>query len=308
MLGLSKNFTLPSSLLAFTTLGFFALAANAFVPQAGQVFRFQPNVLKSEKPFISKGTLSVAGSALPYTLKWYGPGNYEVSIANVGKAFTTRELSAPVTWTLVRQKDRCALKTFLLTVSCPPAALWGNLELSAQSDAVAKSLLAAGIYSAADLAWTETDSRQATPATQKSKVKLAIGENGKNPVAVLEIRGEEFKNDDPALARPMIQFDQTFLAPVLLRYEIDGSIVTIRATSDLEVRRNRTRFTPVLSEKIDIFEGGIKKGTLTRKEPETLASSASASKIPSTATGVDALKEELSAQGMELFRALLATH
>lgn len=304
MPGLKRNLKLSAYFFA----GLFSCAGYSFVPQSGQIFRFQPNVLKSEKPFQSKGTISIEGQSLGYLLKWYGPLHFEVNISGVGKAFSAGELAVPVSWTLIRHKEKCVLKTFLLTVACPSqASLWGNLELSAQSEAIAKSLLASGIYSAGDLVWNETDSRQAPPADTKNRVRLSIGTNGNSPMAVLEIRGEEFKSDEPGLERPLIQFDQTFLSPVLLRYEIDGTVVGIKATSDLELRRNRTRFSHVLSSKVEIFHGSTKRVLLSRKDPETL-SVGSLPKIPTTATGVDALKSELSPLGFDLYQALMSVH
>ena len=75
MLGLRKDLRLCNFVFVFCI----ATVAHAFVPQPGQIFRFQPNVLKSEKPFTSKGTLTIAGTPLPYTLKWFGPDGTIIS-------------------------------------------------------------------------------------------------------------------------------------------------------------------------------------------------------------------------------------
>jgi hypothetical protein len=282
-------------------------AASAHVPKTGQVARFQPNVLRNGKPFQTTGTVFAPHGKAGYKLEWYAPGRYQVTLTAIPASAYATESPAP-SWTLDRDRKLCTIKTDRLVVNCPAATSWSLIELGGLPDSAAKALKDEGFFSDADVAWTETDGRDPKELeTKDRRVKIALASNGKLPVAALEIRGPSVNVDVPGEEHPLVQFDQTFLAPLLSRFQNQGDLVTIQATSDLEVSREQPRFSHILSRKLDVFFGKTSVASFVRKDPVPFA----AVKVPAMPTAITdhtALESQLSVEGKALLKALLLTH
>jgi hypothetical protein len=298
----------PGYLNKFSFLVFLvSVVASAHIPKAGQVARFQSNVLKGLNSFQVKGSVSAAGSVIASQLKWYGPGSYEFILNDVPKKFSSLDNSMSNAWILTRSRGgACTLKIYGMIVQCPVATFWGALELSGQPDLAAKALVESEFYTASDAAWSETDSRTLLSDNKESRLKLVVGTMNKIPLALLQAIGPDARGDDDA-KYPLIEFDQTFLCPIFARLKSREGLMTLAASSDLEVRRNRSRFTHVLASKINITENG--KALAEFKRGEAIEDTKLvAPKQVGAASKLDALGHVLNDEGERLVRAMLLTH
>ncbi len=303
VLGLKRNWR-PKFNCIFA-LGFFALSAKAYVPTPGQMIRLQPNLLKNEKPFQSKGAATTKSGRAEYTLQWWGPQQYQVLLTNVPRGLSGD--NSPSTWTLIRQGTNCVLRAGGQVVQCPRAALWANLEFSARGDLIAKSLQDAGIYDATDAGYSETHSKDYRVETKNRRAHLVLAQNGTKPVAAIEVRSQAATENPKLEDYPVFQVDQSFLAPILARFSFDGELLSVKATSDFEVRRGRSRYTYVLAEKVDVFNGKNLLANFSRGEMKPLGTLTQPTP-PKAITDISALKNNLSTEGREFLTALLATH
>lgn len=303
MIGSPKKFVSKS----FLALLFAGATAFAHVPKPGQIARFQPNVLRATHPFHSSGQVFFNAGKVGYRLEWYGQGHYTVTLTGIPAGAYAMDTPA-ASWTLMRDRKSCVIKADRLLVSCPAPTSWALLELGGLPDTTAKALKDEGFFTEADVPWTETDGRDPKELDPKDRrVKLALANNGKLSIAALEIRGPNVNTDTAGEEYPLIRFDQTFMAPLLSRFQSQGDLVTLQATSDLEVSREQPRFSHILSKKLDVFFGKTSAASFVRKESLPLKVDKVAP-LPSAITNHLALENQLSVAGKGLLKALLLTH
>jgi hypothetical protein len=313
-------------------LNFVSTLAWGHVPKASQILRFQPQVLKTQKPFRVKGSvLRQDGQKVPSEILWNAQGDYQVVVSQIPRSFFFSDSSKSTPWILRRHpKLGCQLTAEGSTYSCGESSFWAYSELSAMPDTTAKSYAQSGFISAQEIALEETDGRalgalpaferngQAqTPtvvtvaeATQNFRVQPALGMNGRTPVAVLEIRGDNFvpNSDKKENSYPLLHFDPTFLVPLVARWKTEGTLYTIKAQSDLEVRRKRPRFSHVLAKNIEVFEGLNFLAGFDRAEAEANLKAASLAVPIKSALDISNLRSLLSSEGQSFLSALLLTH
>ncbi len=304
----------------------------AYVPKVGQVFRFQPQVLRSQKSFKVKGSAtSQSGAKVPFELTWVGQGEYQITFNQIPRAFFFSDSQKSLPWTLKRSpKNPCTLNVEGSTYTCEEPLFWAMIELSAMPDTTAKSFAKAGFISQNEIPLEETDGRLlgATPSFEKSgqphtptivtpeqitqslRVRPGLGFNGNTPTAVLEIKGDNFTSPQDKLEEgyPLLHFDPTFLAPILARWKSNGQTITLKAQSDVEVRRRRPRFTHILAGKLEAFEGANFLAAFERKEPEILPKKPIFTNPPTGGQDIAALRNLLSTEGQSFLTALLLTH
>jgi hypothetical protein len=290
---------------ALALLGLWAPAALAHVPNPSQLARYQPGLLSRARSFESNGTLQLQGQTVGYALTWVSPEVYSVRLSRVPGSVYAQGRGAG-DWTLVRRQTACMLKTDNRTVNCSSPQAWALLELSGVPEAGARGLFSAEILESSEIAYRETDGSLPENISDR-RVMLVMSREGKTPVTHLELRGKNVETSTPGLEYPLVRFDQTFLAPVLLRVKSRGEILTVAASSDLEVRKGRTRFTAVLANELLVQSNLQQNLTIRREEPKPSANA----KIPAiekSLAQVDAFRDELSVSGQFLLDALLLTH
>ena len=306
------------SALAITST-FFVLSAQAHYPTMAQLARFQSGLLHGSAPFTSKGSASIGKVKVGTALTWVGPSKYQLVLTGVPSSFFVSSESSSPTWSLTRDGKTCVIKTDMLTVNCPAPNFWAVIELSGQPDLAAKALTAGGFLNETDGIYKETNSKDlvttpgalsATSSDIKNKrLRLNVGSNGSVPVAVVEIRGEKFQtgSDTAGDDNPLIQYDQTFLAPLLARWKLDGDVLTLKAVSDIETGRKHPRYTYVLSSRLDVLSNSQVIASFSRQEPVPAPSKAWVG-APRAISDVTALKNVLSPEGKQFLQALLLTH
>ncbi len=305
MLGLFKK--LSPNLRFLALIACLSTFASAKVPDAGQIIRFQPVLLRGQKAFISKGTASNGKFRAPLLLQWWEPGNYQLTISELPPRFFKSENKSSAI-TLIRQAKGCVIKTSEVLVSCKEPGFWASLELSGRSDLIAKELVEAKFFSSSDGVYSETDSRDAKPVAKNKRVFPAVGSNGAKPVAVLEVRGPELSKDPNGDDYPVIQFSPTFLSPLMARFKLGGDLYSIQATSDLETRHGHTRYSYVLANRLDVFSNKALIATFTRGEPIVSQKSVAPKELPRAITDQVALEESLTTEGQAFLKALVLTH
>ncbi len=299
MKALSKSFAI--AVLASTVGG----ALHAHVPQASQLARFQAGLLNRARSFESSGTLQFQGQSISYSLSWVSPEVYSVRLSRLPGSLYTQG-RGPDAWTLVRKQTLCIIKTESKVVNCPSPQAWSLLELSGIPEAGARGLFTADILDSSEISYQETDSTIPEDISLR-RVMLVMSREGKTPVTQLEVRGKDTDTGTPGLEYPLVRFDQTFLAPVLLRVKSKGEIFTVTASSDLEIRRGRNRFTSVLATELFVQSNLQQSFVLRREEPKPNGGL----KLPSiekSLSQVDALRDDLSVGGQFLLDAFLLTH
>lgn len=282
----------------------------AFVPETGQIARFQPQMRKTDKqPFLARGEIIISNRKVAYELRWFGPKSYQVSLHDVPSAFVSMSGTATGTWRLLRHDSQCTLVAGGSRYSCPPASFWAELELMGDPYTAPGSLVRAGIFDNNDALYRETNARDPRPSTADKRVGLAIGRNGNTPTAVIEIKGPAFRSDKEGTGLPYIHFDQTFLAPLTARFDHEQNIVSIIATSDLHVRRRYPRFQPIMSARLQFLKNDELRAELSRKTDEEIKS-ADIGKMQFVGgiASIESLRSGLSDQGENLLDFLLVTH
>lgn len=291
--------------IGFLLLNFAALAASAHVPEIGQLLRFQPQVIRQAKAFSSRGSVAWGDKKLETLLEWQGPGNYRLLVRDVpGALYANGEGSS--TWVLIRQNRRCVFKTDTLTVNCSGASFWPLMELAADASDTITALQNAGFLSDNQAIYKETDHRNPTGDEKDRSPVLAIGANGKSPMAVLEIRGPRYRAEAPGEEAPILQFDQTFLSPLLARWPREEGLVTIRALSDFSMLNRKNRWNAIVSSRLEVLSGKMVRTTILRQEPTPAANLSI--QMPKAAGDLGTLKDALSVEGQTLLGDLLLTH
>jgi len=305
MIGLFKNLSpkITSAALAL----FLAAKALAYVPKPGQIIRTQATLLRGQKPFLTKGSASNGKSRSPFSLQWYGPGNYQVSVSDIPKSFY-KSASSESSWTLMRKGKACVLKSSEMMVNCAGPGVWATLELGARSDWSAKALIDAKLLNEEDGDYSETDSRDYKVETTNRRASPALGANGAKPIATIEIKGPEISKDQNGEDYPVIHFDPTFLSPLTLRYKIGADLYALQATSDLEVRHGHTRYSYILASRLDVFMNKVPIANFTRGEMVPTPKATVPANLPRAITDIVALEELLSSEGQSFLNALLLTH
>ncbi len=323
---------MPGLKLFWVSLFFVCLNSFAFVPKANQIFRFQPQVLRSQKDFRVKGhAWGFSNSKMPYEILWVDQGEYLITINQIPRSFYFSDSQKSNTWILKRHpKNGCALVVDGVQYSCGDSNFWALSELSGMPDTTAKSYANYGFVSSQEAALEETDGRAlgalpafernghaqtptvvtATELTQNQRVRPGIGMNGTTPMAVLEVRGVDFSevNDKVEEGFPLLHFDPTFLVPVLARWKWNSQLFTIKAQSDTEVRKRRPRFTHVLANKLEVIEGQNLLATFERAEPEFLTKPTTINVAPKTGSDINSLRNQLSTEGQSFLTGFLLTH
>ena len=284
-----------------------AANANAYMPETGQISRFQPSLLRKSASFSFTGSVNSGGTKMPLEFSWMGPSTYELVIRNVPSVFYRSAQNASV-WILQRSPRGCVLRAGNQTVSCPDATFWAKLEFSGQPDMATKALQEAGIYTPQDTAWTESDSRKVKDLAT-ARVLARVGQNGSTPVAVLEVRGSQFTQvpDIEDGGYPEIQFDPTFLVPLMTRFQWNGELIQIRASTDTEVRHGRTRFTYVYAQSVEVGSPYAVYARFTRGEPKT-GKKHDLNLNPRGAAQMLTLEENLTPEGRNFLRAVTLAH
>lgn len=295
-----KKFLFIASLL-------FSFAASAFAPYPSQVVRFQSGLAKSQKPFASSGTLSIGDKRLPIVIGWHGPQRYSVQLSGLSRGVYVGDAGSPQ-WTLTRDGKNCSIKTDSQLVGCPAPSTWAILELSGSGDAAIKALRQSQILSEADMGYQETDSKKEMEGgAGKKRSQLNLGQNGALPIAVIEISGESAQKDAQGVVVPVVQYDQNFLAPLLLRVNEGTEVLTWKAASDLDVSKENPRFGYVLSSRLELLVGTTTVAVLSRKALQE------GGKLTPLNTqrpigDITAFKNSLSDEGLNVLKVLLLTH
>jgi len=299
MKALSKSVALAA--LTITVSG----ALQAHVPQPSQLARFQAGLLNRARSFESSGTLQFQGQSIAYSLSWVSPEVYSVRLSRLPGSLYTQG-RGPDAWTLVRKQTLCIIKTDSRVVNCPSPQAWSLLELSGIPEAGARGLFTADILDSSEISYQETDATIPEDISRR-RVMLVMSREGKTPVTQLEVRGKDTDTGTPGLEYPLVRFDQTFLAPVLLRVKNKGEIFTVTAGSDLEIRRGRNRFTPVLATELFV-QSNLQQSFILRREEPKPSGSLKLPTIEKSLSQVDALRDALSVGGQFLLDAFLLTH
>jgi hypothetical protein len=280
-------------------------ALRAHVPNPSQLARFQAGLLNRARSFESSGTLQFQGQSITYSLSWVSPEVYSVRLSRLPGSLYAQG-RGPDTWSLIRKQTLCIIKTDSRVFNCPSPQAWSLLELSGIPEAGARGLFTADILDSSEISYQESDGTVPEDVSRR-RVLLVMSREGKTPVTQLEVRGKDTDTGTPGLEYPLVRFDQTFLAPVLLRVKSKGEIFTVTAASDLEIRRGRNRFTPVLATELFVQSNLQQSFVLRREEPKPNGNL----KLPSiekSLSQVDALRDDLSVGGQFLLDALLLTH
>lgn len=312
----------------------------AHIPNPSQIFRFQPQMARNRGAFSikSSGIASQSDSKtrIPIEIHWYSPGEYTVDVGPLPKSFFYSETPKPLSWKLSRKAKECALKTETSIFACAEGSFWSQLELSGQPESAIKSVAEAGFINADETLFTETNGRAlgAIPAFErqppgpqnplppglessngnfrKARVRISQGYNGDTPVAVLEVRGNNFFEGKSIQdeAFPIIHLDPSFLVPLLARWKTtDDQIITYRATADSEIRRKQSRFTHLLSKELAIFEGPNPLAVFTRQLLETYPKPPAKQGFPKPTGGqVKNYFAQLTPEGQAFLSALLLSH
>lgn len=304
MKALFKNSILKNSMLIVS--GLLSANSQAFVPNASQLGRFQPGLLSRSRAFSSTGHIEYQGNKMSYALDWFAPETYQVTIQQISPSVYEAG-QGPSSWTLIRRKTLCLLKAGNRVINCPSPQAWSLLELSGVPEAGARGLYSAEILEMSEIAFKETDSTQLTENGSNNRVQLVVSKAGKNPSVELELRGPNANTTNDGEEYPLVRFDQSFLAPTLLRSRVGGEIFTIMAQSDLDIKRDRTRFTHVLAHRLDVSSNFKRSLRIVRSEPKPNPS-LSAPQMEKSLSQIDSFKSELSLPGLFLLDALLLTH
>jgi hypothetical protein len=288
-------------------LSFTSISTAAFTPNVSQTVRFQPGIARAQKTFTSSGTMTVGQNRYPVNLSWYGPGKYSVQISGLPRTLYMGD-SISNQWILTRDGKNCSLKTDIQLVGCPTPSAWATLELSASGDSALKALKQSHILNDEDMQSQETDRKMDSQNSEtKKRTRLNLGQNGPLPIAVIEIEGPDAQRDSQGITVPVVQYDQNFLAPLLLRINDGSDLLTWKAASDLEVNRENPRFAYVLSSRLEVTVGSQILATISRKDLQL------SSKLPPFNTqraigDINALKNSLTDEGLNVLKALLLTH
>lgn len=292
---------------AFLMFVWIGATAQAHVPDAGQILRIQPQMLRNEKAFVAKGSVAALGKTMPATLEVFGPGTYRYTIRDIPKeAYADGEGSS--SWQITRIRRKGVLKTDTLTAELPPPGIWAAFELSGSPEEASQSFIEAGLMRREDATYKETDSRtiEAGNAPPPS-ARPAIGANGTTPWAVLEIRGPSYTppEDDNHDAFPVLHFDPTFLNLLTVRLQRDSELITMQALADLSLSDRKTRFSYILANRVEVLAGRTPRAVFHREEPTATSAAGTPSALPKALIDVGTLRDKLSVEGQQFLSAVL---
>ncbi len=299
-----KHFWLLSFLFSLSS------EALAFTAPPGKLARFQSARLSRERPFRSEGTIKIAAQNLNYNLRWASPGNYDLSVAGIPATFYSNAGVSSSEWTVSRRAGRCTIKTQSQLLNCGGPGVWGILELGGRPEQSAETLLQLGLLNKAAFAEIEVDSKNIDSVKAAPNSQIVLGKNHGMPVAYIELRGENVSQDSEGRLFPSIRYDQTFLAPRLLRLKSSDHLFNIEAHGDLDIERGRPRHSFILAEKLVVTNQKGQEVIITRKGPVTIPSTDKSLNLPleKTPYEVSILLDSLNFDGQYLLDALLQTH
>jgi len=298
---ISKHFLRILSVVALP------LAAQAFMTPPGRIVRYQPWKLAQEKAFRVDGTLRFGGLSVPYQLNWLSPGNYEVILKSLPSTLYSNGSLASEEWKIVRKGGGCVLKTSKQIASCAGPGIWGIIELGGRAEAAVEALLQAEILSPEIAADAEINSSDPASIKPPSQQKLTVGKNHGMSTAFIEIRGKNVMTDASENRYPVIQYDQTFLAPRLLRVKTSDDIYTVESNSELDIEKNQPRQSFVLAERLVIRNRKDQEVVVLRKEPGPLPVKYQTG-FEKTLYDVSVVSDGLTFDGQYLLSALLFSH
>lgn len=281
------------------------LTVMAAYPTPSQLGRLQMSILSRLPPYSSKGSMQFKESSMPYELEWYGPKHYRVTIKGVPQKLYSA-LSGPESWSIHRYNNQCLLAADDLLMNCPSPQTWALLELSGSAEDGARGLYISELIDLEEIPLGQTNTLDPS-SSKENRVSLVIGNDGSGPAALLSLQGLKTESTLDDEVFPEILVDQTFLTPVLLRVRRNGEVFTIKAKSDLEIRRGRGRYTYVLSEELNV-QSELKLASTIRRSAPAYSRSIKAPNRGKTLHQIDLLKDRLSVEGQFLLNSLLMTH
>jgi hypothetical protein len=290
----------------FLTAAVFAVhAALAHTPKPGQIAQHQARRLNtSRQAFKQTGTVVVDSKTYKTELKWFAPGSYDFVISGLPSSFTGLAGNEGQ-WILQRRAgNRCTLIAGGRYTQCGGAMFWPMIELSAQPEGVASSLVRAGIYGPSDATYDETHSASIIDPS-KRRVQLAIGKNGDTPKAVMRIRAPGSAPE--AVDAAYIDFDQNFLVPLFAQFNYLGALYKIKAATELNIDREQPRYSHVLASSLRIMKGDDNIARFTRGE-STPDRSLREDKLREGVVSLASFQETLNGDASHLLTALLLTH
>lgn len=302
---MKKNFA--SFFLGFCAL--IAAPAFAHTPKPGQIAQQQARRLSaSRQAFRLAGSVTSNGKTYTTELKWYAPASYDFIVSGLPSSFTG-VAGNEGQWVLKRRPgNRCTLVAGTRHAQCSPSQFWAMIELSAQPESVAASLVRAGIYGSQDTSYEETNSNSVADPS-KRRVKLAIGHNGETPKAVMRIRAPGAPSEGNAEndAVPYIDFDQNFLVPLYAQFSFQGALFKIKAYTDLGIDKEQPRSSHVLSSSLTVLKGNDAIARFSRKEV-VADRSLKEEKAQDGAIALSSFQESLGGDANDLLTAILLTH
>lgn len=302
---MKSSFFLAPVFLALALAVFSAPDSKAFYPKPSQLARVQTSLLEKLPPYSSTGSLQFKETSMPYELVWFNPRHYRVVIKGIpGKLYANG--SGPSNWILHRNKTQCLITAEQLKVNCPSPKAWALLELSGSPEDAAQGLYHAGLIELEDIPLGQTDSAMLNES-KENRVALVIESNGKHPAALLSLQGLEAQESAEGEIYPELLMDQTFLAPTRLRLKNKAELFTIKAQSDLEIRRGHGRTSYILAQVLDVESELKLRSTFRRTDPK-FSHSHKAPPIGKSMLQVDSLQSLLNVEGQFLLESLLMTH
>jgi len=293
----------------FTFISIFGTAmSHAFYLFPNQITRFQSSMLKSAQPFTAKGTVQLSQKKISTVLNWVAPQKYTLSLNQIDASFYDDD-GGVSEWLIMRDHKNCQIKIDSQVFQCPLPSFWPMMELSANSEAVGKTLLFYKFLKDIDVPYQEVDvEKMLDTESADRRAKLALGFNGNSPIAVIEIQGPEYQiSNDSTLGYPLLHYDQKFLFPTLARTMLEGEVISIKASAPLEVTRDKKKYTHILANKIEISINEELLATISRQNSTPLAK-APVMNFSKSALDINVLKAKLSNDGKSLLRTLLLSH
>lgn len=287
-------------------LAFACVSAQAFNMTPGQIAQHQARrLLTSKQPFKQSGSVVTGGKTFSTELKWYGPASYDLTISNLPTSFTGLAGNEG-RWVLERRPgNRCAIQIGNRHAQCSAPLFWAMIELSAQPEAVAGSLVRAGIYAPKDATAVETNSSSVIEP-EKRRAKPAIGQNGDTPKAVVRITAPNADANN-AENTPYIDFAQNFLVPLSAQFAYQGATHKIKAFAELGIDKEQPRNAHVMATSLTVIKDNETLARFHRKEL-MIERGLQESKFQDGVISLASLQESLSADANKLLTAILITH
>lgn len=290
-------------------LGLLTSTSYGFIPEVSQVIRGQSLQWRNQAASVAKGQLVVGGERFGYELNWTGPENHTVVLGGLSRNLFRNENLGSIA--VLHRKDKlCLLRVGTTVYQCGEWRAWAAVELSGDSELAAAALARDGLIHAKDQAFVESNAKQLPLVTDK-RIRGQLVLSGDTPVAGFEIKGDRYFGDVVGEEHPLMHFDATFLAPLLMRFRDGEDLLTLRASTELKPDKRKGRNEAVLSQTLSLYSRTGLVAELTRKlaEPGTKPAQTKIPTIGQGASGtMQGLLESSTADGQALFRFLLLTH